>query len=197
MDESPKTLLRKEALARRRAIPERDRRAHGAAIARHVLELPDYVEAGTVAAYVSIGSEVPTEHLLAQILRDGKALAVPVTDPARTEIELHLLTELAHLVPGAHDIPEPALAHRKPLDPASVDLLLVPGVAFDLQGHRLGYGKGYYDRLLRRAPRALKVGLAFETQVVPRIPFEDHDVQLDLLVTETGVHHFPRASLKL
>jgi 5-formyltetrahydrofolate cyclo-ligase len=111
------------------------------------------------------------------------------------EVQLFRLEAISELVPGTFGILEPTAELRelppRQVLPSQIDLALVPGVVFDRQGNRLGYGRGFYDRLLRQLPReVLRVGLAFECQVVEELPVEPHDERMDWLVTEAGVRRF-------
>lgn len=173
---------RLEARARRKAIPAEAKRAKDAAIRARVLALPEVDAAIVVATYVSVHSEVDTRALIADLLGAGKRVAVPVQTPGSMR-----LAELAApdaLALGAHGIPEPA-PPRVLLDDANV--VLVPGLVFTTDGHRLGQGGGHYDRLLAAMPRAQRVGLAYEEQLARRLPIETHDEPMDVVVTDLRV----------
>jgi 5-formyltetrahydrofolate cyclo-ligase len=126
-----------------------------------------------------IKDEVDTRELVRDALRE-KAVLLPYV--AQERIYAGAITDLDDLSRGPYGTLEPAT--KRPA--AEIDLVLVPGVAFDRSRHRLGYGKGYYDAFLRGVP-AVKVGVAFARQIVPSIPAEAHDVQMDIVVTEEGV----------
>lgn len=177
-----KAAERLEARARRKALPQEMRKAAEAVIRHEVLTLPEVREAEAVASYVSVHSEVDTRELLRDLLRAGKRVAVPVVEPPE-RMGLAELSRLSELRPGAHRIPEPAPPHRIVGEP---DVLLVPGLLFTRDGHRLGNGGGYFDRMLAAMPRATRVGLAFDAQLVEALPFEAHDEMLDVVVTEKG-----------
>ncbi len=184
-----KRRLRAEMLSRRDAQADKD------AVSRRILErvfsLPAYQAARTVLFYVDVRSEVRTRSGLSEALEAGKRLAVPFC--AGRELELFWLRDLNELGCGRFGIQEPApdlrnLPDRRIL-PAELDLLIVPGVAFDRCGGRMGHGFGFYDRLLCQIrPEIAKIGLGFECQIVPRVPTEPHDVPLDTVVTETAVY---------
>jgi len=153
-------------------------------VARRVFDLGAYRRAHRVLAYAAYGSEVGTDAVTAGILKDGKGLILPrVTEEGLT---LHRVDDPARdLVPGVWDIPEPD-ARCPVVAPEEVELFLLPGLAFDLGGHRLGYGRGYFDRVLGRAPGE-KVALAFDGQIVETVPVGPQDVPVDAVVTPTRV----------
>lgn len=174
-----KAALRHRALARRSALQPDGRRARDQQILQRLFTQPDFKQAERVLFYVSYGSEVDTHDLMARTF-GGKTVLAPRVNG--DQLHLHELTSLDDLQPGAFGIPEPKL--DLPEIPASeVELILVPGAAFDLRGHRIGYGKGYYDRLLNGVS-ALKIGLAYDCQVIETIPIEPHDIPVDILITD-------------
>ena len=181
-----KAALRRDVLSRRAALE--DRASRSAAIQRHAAVLPEFARAGVVGAYVGVGDEVETRALLDLVLGRGDVLCVPWRD--RADLSLARILSFDELVPVSFGLlePPPAIARARIVDPGRVDLLLIPGVAFDRHGGRLGHGKGFYDRLLERAgPGPLRAALAFECQVVGEVPMTAGDERMDLVVTENGV----------
>lgn len=175
--------------ARKNRIAQKDKDELSRQICRRFMELPSYTTANTVMWYVDAGSEVRTRHSLPEALRHGKRVVVPWCVVERHELELFLLEDMSELVEGAYKILEPRPELRqlpgKTVRPDELDLVMVPGTAFDLRGGRMGQGKGYYDRLLAKVrPDAQVVGLAFECQIFDEIPVEPHDVFMDLVLTE-------------
>ena len=175
-----KALLRREATARREALD--GRAARSAAICQLVQGLPAYQAAAALHCFLPIRSEVDTRPLVVAALAAGKAVAVPVmgADGVLTHSWLDDLTAEA-LVSGTHGTVRP-----RRLRPAYVGewtLTIVPLLAFDRAGYRLGYGKGYYDQFLAHA-NGLTVGVAFACQEWPELPHEPHDVPLALVITE-------------
>ncbi len=182
-----KALLRKEMRAKSRALPADYRLKADEAICRHVRDSAEYASANTVFAYLGVGWEIDTRPLLEQILQDGKRLCLPLcTGPH--EMAICVVHDLSELVPGAYHIPEPS-ENAMTISPEEVDLTLVPCVAADRLGHRLGQGGGYYDTFLKRysGPAFL---LCRESALLPEIPVENHDFSLPFLVTETKVFSF-------
>ena len=152
--------------------------------------LPAYAAAKTVMWYVDAGSEVRTRHTLPEALSHGKRVVVPWCVVENNTLELFLLEDMSELVEGAYKILEPRAELRhlrnKLVKPEELDLVMVPGTAFDHRGGRMGQGKGYYDRLLAGARQdAPLVGMAFDCQVFDEIPVAAHDVFMDFVLTET------------
>lgn len=181
-----KRTLRKQIFARRDSLTRREIAAKSEAIAARLDEQPFYLGAGTIMFFLSFRSEVETRGMVEETLARGKQVLVPKSLPAERGLLPSELRDLeGDLAPGAYDILEPRPEALRPVDPGRIDLLIVPGVAFDLQGNRLGYGGGYYDRFFERLrPGVPLVALAFELQIVPRVPVEPWDRRMDWLITE-------------
>jgi 5-formyltetrahydrofolate cyclo-ligase len=139
-----------------------------------------------VACYLATPGEVGTDRILRACFEAGKTVAVPARRGAPSDYGLCLLTPGAPLRAGALGILEPAVLEW--VEAGGMDLIVVPGVAFDAAGRRLGHGLGCYDRLLADAGRAFKAGLAFDWQLVPEVPADAHDVAMDAVVTERALY---------
>jgi 5-formyltetrahydrofolate cyclo-ligase len=187
MDErAAKARLRAEMKALRAGLPAADLHVHAAAAAAQVLALREWREARTVCLYASFKQELGTTPLLQAALRDGKRLVLPRARPDGT-LDLHAIGDLSSLTSSSLGIPEPAAGSPK-VAPESVDFFLVPGLAFDDEGRRLGYGAGFYDRLLAQArPTAFSLGYGYEFQVTPEVPTEPHDRLLQAVATPDRV----------
>jgi 5-formyltetrahydrofolate cyclo-ligase len=181
-----KEALRARVLAARDALAPEARRAASAAILAALGGLEAWHGARRVLAYASFGSEPDTAALNQAVLARGAALVLPRVDRAIRGLTLHRVADpAADLRPGTWGILEPDPGRCPAVEPATVDLVVVPGVAFDATGGRLGYGGGYYDRLLAEVPAsAARIALAFELQVVDRVPAGPADRRVDLIVTE-------------
>ena len=182
-------------LGAREALPGRD--AKSEAIQRRVLELPEYRQSKTIATYVGVKSEVAVRAILELAWSDGKRVAVPVVAP--DGLELFFIRSLEELVPAAFGLLEPGERIRRDAEricPAGeVNLFLVPGLAFDERGGRLGHGKAYYDRLLTQAASdAVFAGLAYECQMTPQVPMTPRDIFMHLVVTESATYRPPSAA---
>jgi 5-formyltetrahydrofolate cyclo-ligase len=183
-----KSALRREILARRDALdPDIRARLSTAALGR-VARLDAFGAARVVLGYASFGTELDTSSLLADVLARGRRLVLPRVDRAARRLVLHEVRDLAaDLQPGAWRIPEPAPSRCPLAQPAEIEFVLVPGVAFDPEGGRVGYGAGFYDRLLGGWPAPLPplVAAAFELQIVLAVPVLPTDHRVDLVVTES------------
>jgi 5-formyltetrahydrofolate cyclo-ligase len=180
-----KAALRKVIIARRDAADGEMRNRAAQAIVRNLLELPAYRGAGTVAAYASFGSELDTSAFIAKTLADGKQLLLPRINRAQRALELRrVIDPAADLVAGVWGIREPA-EHCVIVPLATIEFMLVPGVAFTQSGARLGYGGGFYDRLLAALDRrTARIAAAFQLQIVAQLPEGPHDQRVDTVVTE-------------
>jgi len=151
--------------------------------------LDNFSNAKIVSFYLSMETEVQTGEMVQEALDMGKKVAVPYID---TETDGLILSEIKdierELAPGPHKILQPLMEYLRPISLNQVDLIAVPGLAFDMRRNRLGFGKGYYDRLLaQKTTRTISVGLAFHFQVLEEIPTSSHDVPMDLVITEKGL----------
>jgi len=152
-------------------------------IADAVMARPEWKKAETICLYMSTLDEVDTKPLLAAALTGRKAVVFPRIEDG--QLLLHEVRSIKDFTCGAHHILEPKKSKRI-VDPASVDLFIVPGIAFDWDGYRLGRGKGYYDRLLTGID-APKTGLAYAVQMVAQVPHTSYDVPMTMVVTEEEI----------
>jgi len=185
-----KAALRAEIRAARDALPAETRRDLSARISERVLELDAWRDAGCVLLYLSFGGEFDTAQLVADALARGKQLCLPRVNRDRNHLEIHQVRDLAHeTAPGAFGIREPLAACPR-ADIRKIDFVLVPGVAFTPRGDRLGYGRGYYDRLIREHGycRPLLVAAAFALQIREQIPTGDSDQRVDWVITEQALY---------
>ena len=175
--------------AARQALLPADRAARSARIAERLLALPEMQEAERVLFYASLAEEVETWPLLRAWLNRGRLPLLPAVErrggPLRAAPVRDLVVDLR---PGAFGILQPDPSRTGAVEWQTIQVAILPGLAFDLRGYRLGRGAGYYDRSLPAlAPAARRVGLAFECQVVERLPAEPHDVPVDRVVTEDRI----------
>jgi 5-formyltetrahydrofolate cyclo-ligase len=192
-----KAALRKAIRAETRAVSASERAAASAQICLRLQQQPVWREARTILFYAPLPEEPDVWPLLAQALSEGKRAALPRYVAAGDTYEACQVSDAQHdLRTGRFGLPEPVTACSS-LDLKQLDLTLVPGVAFALNGNRLGRGKGYYDRLLEKIP-GCKCGVAFDWQLKVDIPTEGHDVRLNCILTPTRWQEGagPRAVLK-
>ncbi len=184
--QNAKIEMRKAILARRSALSLPARQTASRAISKQVLASGGFRDAQTVLAYMSIAAEFSTSEIARAVVDGGKVLALPKINKAESVLELFRVGNLnADLIPGPWGILEPHPQRCEKISPEEIDFVLVPGVAFDADCRRLGYGAGYYDRLLGElGPFTTFVAAAFAVQIVESVPVEAHDISLDVVVTE-------------
>jgi 5-formyltetrahydrofolate cyclo-ligase len=184
-----KQALRQRIIAARERLPASERLRLSRAVIQSVCELTAYRQAHTVLGYLNFGSELASELWVQRAFADGKRVLLPRVNRASKHLDLYQVRDLQQdVAPGFLGIREP-VAERcvKEETSGAVDFILLPGVAFTLEGVRLGYGGGYYDKLLAHMPHqpALVAGV-FALQVVQQIPQEKTDRKVEWLVTEDG-----------
>lgn len=181
--------LRRSVKVQRRALEAAQVMAWGAQIQERVLALPEYRAARVVACYLAVAGEVPTAVILRDCHRRGVAACVPACGPDGV-YRFVPLAPGAVLRSGQLGIPEP-LAVTETSVAVAPEFIVVPGVAFDVDGGRLGHGAGHYDRMLSLCPRAWRCGVAFEFQLMARVPRGPRDVNMNAVVTETQIVRTP------
>ena len=183
-----KQTIRKTILAQREQLSSDARAAYSAAITGRLLQLPEYQHADAVLGHMSFGAEFASEHWVVRVLADGKRLALPKVNHHTNCLDLYWVDDLENqLAVGLWGIREPIVERCERLTVTyGVEFVLLPGVAFTRDGARLGYGKGYYDKLLARMVHcpALVAG-AYSMQLVEHIPQEATDRKVEWLVTES------------
>jgi len=179
--------LRRETLAARDKLPGRELEEKSSRINARLRQVARFSSCRTVMFYAGFRSEVRTAEAIADCLAAGIRVALPLSVPVGRELLPYLVEDpKIDLRPGYCGIPEPDPARTRSISPDLIEAVVVPGSVFDLRGGRLGYGGGFYDRFLAlHAPRALRVGLAFELQVSSGdLPLAPHDQLIHCLVTE-------------
>lgn len=189
-----KNEIRKSTIAERGALPKEVVAEKSNLITAKLVELPEYEQAQTLMVYIDFRNEVQTRNIIQHALSHGKRVTIPVTDVKQKRLTPSLLKHFpGDLTPGTWGILEPKPQSFRPVAPEEIDLVLVPGVAFDVQGNRLGYGGGFYDRFLPRTkPDTIYIALAFELQVKNNVCPGDYDVPMHMLVTEEMTRKFTR-----
>lgn len=184
--------VREEALRARRSLTPDEVLLLSAKVQQNLASLPEFGAAKIIASYVAKRDEVQTAGILRQALAAGKKVIVPRSDLSSVSLRFHEIHALDELRPGTFGIPEPSAG--SPVVPlGESDIILVPLVAWDLRGHRVGYGKGYFDRGLKSRGNALCVGLAFEIQVQDSVPSTPTDVPMDVIATDMRILRFRRS----
>lgn len=184
---SRRVYIRKEILAIRSEIPDNIRTAYSRLIEDHFFShCSSHIT--SLHSYISYKSEVDTSGIIRRLLQSGTIVSIPYLDSATSEqFKSVKLESFDKLVEGPYGIMQPSSPIES--DISLLEYVLVPLAAFDGFGNRLGYGKGYYDRFLAQLPSTTtKIGLAYSSQEVDEIPSEAHDIPLDLVITEQGIH---------
>jgi 5,10-methenyltetrahydrofolate synthetase len=187
-----KQSIRKNLQSLREQLPAAVRTAHSAAITERLLQLPQYRQAGTVLGYMNFGAEFASDLWIQQALADGKKLVLPRVNRHTKQLDLYWVNDLENqLAPGLWGIREPLVERCERLATLNeVEFALLPGVAFTRDGARLGYGGGFYDKLLayfreqNGTRRPALVAAAFALQIVEHIPQEATDIKVEWIVTE-------------
>jgi len=183
-----KAELRAEARRRLRALAEAERAVAEAALDRRVWTVPEIASARTLLLFADLPEEVTTDAIAAEALRRGITVVYPRTLPETRTMTLHRVASLEHLLTGNYGIREPDPARCPLVVETSIEAALVPGLAWDRRGNRLGRGAGYYDRLFG-APewRGFRCGIFFSFQEMETIPTDPWDLPLDAVVTDREV----------
>lgn len=182
-----KIQLRRKIATLRDTLSPEVREEYSARIRERLESLPEYQAAGVVSYFVSFRSEVNTVPVIQDALENGKRVLLPITELEKKQLIFSELRNFAiELSPGAYGILEPGREYIRPVPGEEIDIVLAPGLVFDLRGYRVGYGGGFYDRFLASLEeRPLVVALAFDLQVIKEpVPHEKYDIPVDLIVTE-------------
>lgn len=179
--------LRRMVLSKRSSLTEEMHQIKSRSIVERIIGLPEFSRARTVMTYLDFKGEVETKGLVWEILNTGKRAVVPLCHQNNL-IPCLIDDPDQDIHPGTWGVPEPREDRIHPLPPGEIDLIIVPGVAFDTQGNRLGYGKGYYDRFLPHLrDEILKAGICFDCQIVDSIQADEYDYKMSMVITESGV----------
>ncbi len=181
-----KASIRKIVLSRRNALSVEIRKVKDLKIKEKILALPEFRAAHKILLYASFRSEVDTLDLLKYCVDYGKIIVLPKVDRDNDELALYRIEDMNEVVAGYMGIPEPQVHEGRRMPVEEMDLIIVPGVAFDGHCNRLGYGKGFYDKLLTRGAKA-RIAIAYEEQIVEYIPSEPYDIKMDKIITDKRI----------
>ena len=187
IQEIDKGRLRKPALEKRNKIDAAYREQAGQKIADMMLAHPAFEKAEIIMCYRSFRSEVPTDSIVQSLLSSGKKLCFPVCQKGGIMHAYHPLDEASWQI-SPMGIAEPIIEKSQIIDPADVDIVICPIVAFDQNKNRMGYGGGYYDRYLPQCKKALRIGIAFEAQRVDKVLTDRYDQTMDIIISEEKVY---------
>jgi 5-formyltetrahydrofolate cyclo-ligase len=183
-----KANLRKQARRRRDSLSPQEITTKSQKITNILLQIIEANRFSVIMLYLDMGSEVCTIPLMRQLLDLGKIVLAPIMEPVSRELSpCRIINHEVDLVLSKYGMLQPDPQRCQVFAPESIDLITVPGIAFDAKGYRIGYGGGYYDRFLRKCPQALWVGLAFEAQLIPDALPEEWDIPVHQIVTERRI----------
>lgn len=180
-----KKQLRKEIVCLRDALSPAERNAKAQIIIKKLLKTELYQKANHIMLFAAFGSELNLLPLVETIIQAGKHAYLPVVDKKTNRILPIEVYRIEDLKPGCYDIPEPSPDNYKETTPDLLELIITPAVAFDNDKYRIGYGAGYYDRFFASLKKdIIKIGVGFDEQLIPEVPREPHDIQLDYVLTD-------------
>ena len=184
-----KQVVRKTILTLLKNQKEEDRLGKSRKIREKVFEDPDFARSRTVLFYASFAGEVETFEMMRQAMQEGKQIALPRVNVHTKELFPKCVVNLEEdLEYGPYNIRQPKGDVAQDIDINTIDLVVVPAVAFDRKCYRLGRGAGYYDRFLTKLPSGIPlVGIAFDFQILDELPIEEHDLPVSRVITETAV----------
>ena len=180
--------LREKYVARRSAMAEAERLVKSDAISRVVTATNQFLESSIIAMYSPIREEVTTRNIFRSARRMEKTTAYPLVDKDRNMLRFFIVNDPDRLIPGTYGIREPDMHNASEIAAHELDFILIPAVVLDMDGFRIGYGGGYYDRLLSDpSVQAFSTAIVYDFQVVERLPRHDHDMPVDCITTESRI----------
>lgn len=184
-----KTELKEKIFEKRNVLSKEAVKEKSSRIRESVCLLKEFKNSKNILFYVSFNNEVDTHEIIKELLKNNqKRIIIPFVQKNKIILQLSELEDFNDLEPKTFGILEPKDDKIKKFDPGNVELVIVPGIAFDRRGHRIGYGLGHYDRFLAGLKKKTKkIALAFDFQIIDKIPEEEHDIAMDIIVTNKEV----------
>ncbi len=183
-----KKSIRERILEKRAQMSEKELFEKSMIIAEKLFELDEYKDAKRIMSFVSNGTEVHTHDIITSSINAGKSVTVPYTIHNPREMIASEIFDFAELEIGYYNILSPRKEFHRFVEPGTLDLILVPGVGISLEGYRVGYGGGYYDRFLDQIRKdTKKIALIYDMQIVDQVPIEDFDIPVDMIITEKRI----------
>ena len=181
--------IRSDFLEKRRSFSQEQVQEKSALIFEKLFSLEEFSQAKNIGVYVSFKKEVETIKIIEKLLKDGKNIYSPVMDIEKERFSFAKISSLDSMIENKYGVLEPT--EKELVDVSKIEVFLVPGAVFDLQGNRIGWGKGYYDKFFgENKTNGTKIGLFFEFQKVEAIDPESFDVKMDFIVTEKQIYKF-------
>lgn len=181
-----KEQVRKTLIAKRSSLSDEEVREKSRIITERLIRSEFFKNSKSVLAYMNKGKEVGTEELIKCCLSEGKAVCLPLVLREQSKLEIYRIYDLSKdLRQGVFGIREPIALPENRVDIFKIDIVVIPGVGFDEEKNRIGYGKGFYDRFLKQLnPGTLKIALAFDCQMLKELPADSLDIKMDIIITE-------------
>ena len=181
-----KNLIRKKVLQVRRALSALEKSRAESIMLDSLINWDIFKKADVIHIFISKSDEPDTKPIIEYCWNSGKRIAVPIVLHDTFNLYHSEINSFDGLVTGIYGTQEPSPEQRKKINPENFDLVIVPGVAFDRKGGRIGHGKGYYDRFLKLTT-AFRLALAFDCQLLEKIPTELHDIKMNAILSESGI----------
>lgn len=179
-----KNLLRRELKILRGKLGKKEKASRDKIIKDRLLKESTYINSKVIFTYVGFDSEIDTIEYIKEFLKDGKKVCIPRTNIKEKYMEAVSINSLDLLSKSEYGILEPS-CDLEPINKDEIDLIIMPGLAFDKQGGRLGYGGGYYDKYLSTISKDVpKIALAYDFQILEKIPMEEHDIKVDIIISD-------------
>jgi 5-formyltetrahydrofolate cyclo-ligase len=182
-----KKKIRQELLIKRNKLSIFDIKNKSKIIQNKLFEIPEYKKANTILFYISYKKEVDTHDMIKKSILIGKNVIVPISDTKNKKLILSKLNNWENLGISTYNILEPKEEYINETSIENIDLIIVPGIGFDIQGYRIGHGLGYFDKLLNKSIKSNIIGIAFEQQIIKKIPIEKHDISVEKIITEKRI----------
>ncbi len=181
--------MRKSILEKRKSMMKNKVKEKSCKIFKHLISTEYYNKAQAIMVYIDFRNEVSTEELIKHSIMENKKVIIPISIVETKELLLSQLYNYdTELTKGSYGILEPKKEFVRKVSPQIIDLVLIPGVCFDRRGYRIGYGGGYYDRFLcNLRNNVAKIALAFDLQLVEKVPYDTHDIPVDHIITENDI----------
>jgi len=182
-----KRSVRSAVLINRKKLNKEIRLHKSKKIFNRLIDISDIKDAKRVMVYVNFQEEVETRDLIEYLWAHDIEVIVPLCEPKLREMKPSLLYSFEELAPGTFGVLEPVKQAIRIIEADTIDVIIVPGLAFDRHGGRIGYGAGYYDRFFEKAPNSALIAIAYDEQVIDNVPMEQHDHRIPLIVTDSEI----------
>lgn len=179
-----KNLIREELMDIRGKLGKDEHKKKSRQVVKKLMDSNFYKDANNIMIFISFKNEIDTHEFIKKAIEDGKNIFVPITIPDGRKLKPSHLKNFNELEPGFYNILTPKEEFIRYIDPKDLDLIIVPGLGFDKSGYRVGFGGGYYDRFLSNLKNVKKISIAFDFQILDKVPKDSFDIPVDCIYTE-------------